>query len=203
MQELKPAPSQRIGRGCLVVFALLWTGFSIFWTLMAVQSNGGIVFLIVGSLFTLLGVGMLVGAFWRSIAGAKVAPPKLIVSQTKLRTGESFSIQYHQSFRMASEVLDNRVELVFRESATYTQGTDTHTDTHEVIVDFFEGPIKRYEAGESIQEGSSFEIPLDAMHSFAGQNNKLQWFIRAKVDVQGWPDMVQEYELQVLPERIR
>ena len=203
MQELRPASSQRYGRGCLVFFALIWTGFALFWTLMAFRSGGGFVPLLVGGLFTLLGIGMMVGAFWRTIAGAKVAPPRLTVSTTTLRPGEEFSVQYDQSFRMASEVMDNRVDLVFRESATYTQGTDTRTDTHDEIVDFFEGPIQRYEAGESMQERSKFQIPSDAMHTFVGSNNKLQWLIRVRVDVQGWPDTVQEYELSVLPERIQ
>jgi len=187
--------------GCILGFALFWLGFSVLWTVMAWRSGAGLGALF-GIPFILIGIVMIVGAFWRTIASVKVAPPAIHVSKERVRIGENFSVTYEQSFRMPSEVLDSKVELIFRESATYQQGTDTRTDTHEEVIDFFESPAKRFERGEKSHESGTFEIPKDAMHTFNQSKNKLQWFVRVDVDVQGWPDMVEEYEIQVLPERM-
>ena len=35
------------------------------------------------------------------------------------------------------------------------------------------------------------------MHTFSGTNNKLQWFLRVKVNAEGWPDVRDEFELTV------
>jgi hypothetical protein len=202
MPQLKPSGTQRLGRNCLTSFGFLWLGFALFWTFMAWRSGGGMMALF-GIPFILIGIAMIVGSFWRVIAGIKVAPPKISISKDRCHLGERIGVVYEQAFRMPSEVLDSRIELVFRESATYQQGTDTRTDTHEVVPDFFDGPIKNFEAGELVRESGTLNIPVDGMHSFVDKHNKLQWFVRVKVDVQGWPDQVEEFEVTVLPERFR
>ena len=201
MQMLRSSSSNKTGRGCILGFALFWLGFSVLWTVMAWRSGAGMGALF-GVPFILIGIVMIIGAFWRTIASVKIAPPSIHVSKERVRIGENFSVTYEQSFRMPSEVLDSKVELIFRESATYHQGTDTRTDTHEEVIDFFESPAKRFERGEKSRESGTFKIPKDAMHTFNQSKNKLQWFVRVDVDVQGWPDMVEEYEIQVLPERM-
>ena len=201
MQRLRASSSSQAGRGCILGFALFWLGFSVLWTVMAWRSGAGFGALF-GVPFILIGVAMIVGAFWRTIASVKVASPTVHVSKEMVRMGESFSVTYEQSFRMPSDVLDSKVELIFRESATYQQGTDTRTDTHDEIVDFFESPAKRFERGEKSHESGTFKIPPDAMHSFDQPKNKLLWIVRVHVDVKDWPDITEEYEIQVLPERM-
>ncbi len=201
MQRLRSSPSTHIGRGCILGFALFWLGFSVLWTVLAWKSGAGTGALF-GLPFIIIGIAMIVGAFWRTIARVKIAPPSIHVSKERVRIGENFTVTYEQSFRMPSEVLDSKVELVFRESATYQQGTDTRTDRHEEVIDFFESPVKRFEGGEKSHVSGTFKIPRDAMHTFNQPKNKLQWFVRVDVDVQGWPDMREEFEIQVLPERM-
>jgi hypothetical protein len=144
---------------------------------------------------------LIVVSLWRTVSAIKVAPPQVSVSKTQLRPGESFSVSYVQRFRLPTTLQDCRVELVFRESATYTQGTDTRTDTHDKVMSFFDGPAGSFEAGSEVRRDGNFQIPVDAMHSFESQNNKLQWLVRVHVDVQEWPDMIEAYDLTVLPER--
>ena len=201
MQRLRSSSSNKIGRGCILGFGVFWLGFSVLWTVMAWRAGAGLGALF-GIPFILIGVAMVIGAFWRTIASVKVAAPLVHVSKDRVRIGENFSVSYEQSFRMPSDVLDSKVELIFRESATYQQGTDTRTDTHEEVIDFFESPAKRFEGGEKSHESGTFKIPIDAMHTFDQRKNKLQWFVRVDVDVQDWPDMVEEYEIHVLPERM-
>lgn len=151
--------------------------------------------------FIAIGVFLLVGSLWNMFAGLKVAPPEVSVSRTELRPGESFNVTYVQRFRLATTLQDCRVELVFRESATYTQGTDTRTDTHEQVVMFFEGPAGHFDPGAEVRRDGTLQIPADAMHSFEATHNKLQWFVRVHVDVQEWPDMTELFDLTVLPEK--
>ena len=200
MRSLRASPASRAGRNCLLLFAGFWTAFSLFWTYMAWRSDSGLMWLF-GVPFIVIGIMLIVFSLWRTVSGIKVAPPQVSVSKTQLRPGEKFSVSYIQRFRLPTTLQDCRVQLVFQESATYTQGTDTRTDTHDEVVSFFEGPAGHFEAGSEARRDGTFQIPVDAMHSFESQNNKLQWLVRVHVDVQEWPDMIEVYDLTVLPER--
>lgn len=183
-----------------MLFAVFWLAFSLLWTFLAWRGNGGLMWLF-GVPFIAIGIFLIVSSLWRRFAGLKVAPPEVSVSRTELRPGESFSVTYVQRFRLPTTLQDCRVELIFRESATYTQGTDTRTDTHEQVIMFFEGAAGHFDAGSEVRRDGTLEIPADAMHSFVGRHNKLQWFVRVLVDVQEWPDMIELYDLTVLPEK--
>jgi len=200
MQSLRPSAASKTGRGCLLLFGLFWTAFSVFWTIMARKGGGGLMWLF-GLPFILIGVGLLASALWRTIAAVRVGPPKISISKAILCPGETFGVIYEQSFRTPVDLYDSKVELVFRESATYTQGTDTRTDTYEQVLESFDGPAGHFAAGQTARQDGSMTIPETGMHTFIAQNNKLQWFVRVNVDVQGWPNMIEEYELTVSPER--
>ena len=66
-----------------------------------------------------IGIALLVGAFWRTIAGVRIGRPELTVSREVLRPGETFFARYHQSFRTPIDILESKVELLFRETAIY------------------------------------------------------------------------------------
>ncbi len=199
MQRLRETGASKAGRGCLVLFALLWTAFSVFWTWAAWRGGGGLSALF-GVPFIAIGVALLVGAFWRTIAGVRIGRPELSVSKDVLRPGEIFFARYHQSFRLPVDILESKVELVFRETAVYRRGTDTYTEVHEEALDFFESPTGHFDVGQTTQSDGNLMIPANAMHTFAGTNNKLQWFLRVTVNAQGWPDIKDEFELTVLAE---
>jgi hypothetical protein len=199
MQELRESVESKQGRGCLVMFSVLWLSFSLFWTFAAWRSGAGAMALF-GLPFIAIGIFLLAGGFWRNIAGLRIGRPKLMASKTTLRPNETFAVRYEQTFRLPVEVLECRVELVFRETATYRRGTDTYTETHEVVHDFFEAPIGHFDAGQTTQSEGRMTIPADAMHSFKATNNKLQWLMRVLVNAQEWPDVKDEFELTVLSE---
>jgi hypothetical protein len=199
MQQLRESGASKTGRGCLVLFALFWTSFSVIWTWTAWRGGSG-VFALFGLPFIAIGIALLLGAFWRSIAGLRISRPELTVSREVLRPGETFFAQYHQSFRFPVDILESKVELVFRETAIYRRGTDTYTEVHEDVLDFFESPTGHFEAGATTRSDGNMTIPASAMHSFTGTNNKLQWFLRVSVNAQGWPDVKDEFELKVLAE---
>jgi hypothetical protein len=152
--------------------------------------------------FILIGLVLLVGAFWRTIAGVRVTSPKIYVSNAMPELGERIRVKCEIGFRTSVMLQDARVQLIFRESASYTQGTDRRTDTHEEIIDFFELPIGEMERGRHLVEQGDFTLPTDGMHSFNADNNKLEWLIIAKLGVREWPDLIEEYALYVEPHKV-
>ena len=199
MEQLRESFESKRGRGCLVMFSLLWLSFSIFWTYTAWKSGGGAMALF-GLPFIAIGLFLLLGSYWRRIAGVRIGKPQLMVSKTTLRPNETFVVHYEQKFRLPIAIQECRVELVFREKATYRRGTDTYTEVHEDVQDFFEAPVGHFEAGQTTQSEGHMTIPPNAMHSFRATNNQLQWLLRVLVNAQGWPDVKDEYDLMVLAE---
>jgi hypothetical protein len=200
MHTLKPSIKTKSGRGCLLIFAAFWLGFSLIWTLLAWRGGGGAMALF-GVPFILIGVLLILGALWRRIAGLKVAPPVISVSNPNPSLGETIRAKWELRFRSKVTLLDGRIELVFRESASYTQGTDRRTDTHERIEDFSEIPIGEMEAGEVVLGQGDFLIPAVGMHSFQADNNQIEWLLRVRLNAQEWPDLVEEFVLNVQPQK--
>ena len=200
MRSIRASSESRKGRGCILFFAIFWIGFSSLWTFLAWRGGGGYMWLF-GVPFIAIGLLLFAGSLWRTFSALRVAPPEVSISRTKLRPGERFNVAYVQRFRLPTTLQDCRVELVFRESATYTQGTDIRTDTHENVESSFDGPAGSFEAGAEVRRDGDFQIPTDAMHSFNARHNKLEWFVRVHVDIQEWPDMIELFDLTVLPER--
>ncbi len=196
-QPMKSA--ENAGRGCLLVFALFWTGFSVFWTAMA--SLGGGLFGLFGLPFIAIGIGLLAWAAKPWVVGMKLGPAEARCQPESLRPGEAFSFTYRQAVRKPVDVTRVTIDFLFRESATYRQGTDTYTVTHDRPIDHYQRAGRRYEVGDTLLEELSWKVPEDGMHSFSASNNKLQWLIRVKIELAGWPDVNETYEVHVRPER--
>ncbi|MBI3243993.1 MAG: hypothetical protein HYZ49_17055 [Chloroflexi bacterium] len=218
MQKLQQSPAQKYGRGCLALFALVWTGFSCFACIVplsislvsltsgSIEDVATVLLSTVGpALFTLpflvIGVGLLAYAVWPWIARARVSAPDIAISNSTPRPGEELTLVYTQTFKAATEVKRIAFQLIFRETATYQRGTDTVTVHHDNLIQEFEIPARRFEAGETFRDQRRLQIPPEAMHTFLAPRNKLQWFLKAKVEMAGWPDFNEDYPITVLAER--
>ena len=148
--------------------------------------------LLIGGIFLLLAI--------RSSLGSYKAPKAdVFVSNNPLMLGDEFTVNYQQAFRGSATLNSIRYDFIFRESATYTQGTDTYTVHHDVVMNTYELPAQRLSGGDPLQTQFTFQVPPTAMHSFHADDNKLRWIIRAKIDIEGWADYENEYEVTVLP----
>jgi hypothetical protein len=196
MKPLNKPRGSLMGQGCFLAFALLWTGFSVFMFVMAWREKEAFI-----SLFLVIGLVMIVAALWRFFSKLRLSAPMLMISHTELCVGERFNLDYQQTFKGASDVTKASISLVFQEAATYTQGTDTRTDRHDIVVETHEIPGRRFESGEVLQQSFSMMVPADAMHTFIAKNNELQWLIRVHVDIVDWPDMKEDYPIRVLPQK--
>ena len=216
MKTLKPPREKRQGRGCLTIFAVVWTvGSCLPWVAMAVPIAGVLltgepdilatVLSLAGMLvftvpFFLLGVGLLVWSLWPVIVGLKVSRPEISVSSDAVRPGDTVSFIYSQTFKSAAEVKQASFQLVMRETAIYTRGTDTYTVHHEYPLQRYDVPPRSFQAGETWHDRREWQIPAEAMHTLDYPRNRLRWLVAVRVVIGGWPDFKEEYEIRVLPE---
>jgi len=199
MSRMQSNPGSKVGSACLLMFAIFWLGFSVVWTVIAyLGSDGGWGWLF-GIPFILIGLFLLGRMIFGVLGRMRVGRPELDISNPTPRPGEQVSVSYRQPLKTTTEVTHFSMELIFQESATYSQGTDSITKTHEKVVDYFDSPGRTYQAGELLRDTYQFQIPLDGMHTFEATNNKLRWFVRVKVDIANWPNYTEDFPLRVLP----
>ncbi len=180
--------------------------FGAFWTLCSLTSfvpgllSQEPLAILFGCLFMVPGLLMLGYASSVYYSRARLGRPEVLISNTTLCVGETFSLTLMHTFKRDVQLDKIQVQLVFRETATYQQGTDTRTVTHNEVVEHYELPGGHYRAGHSLQEAYTMQIPADGMHTLNVRRNQLQWFVRVEAAVPKLPDYVDEYELTVLPE---
>ncbi|HRQ39829.1 MAG TPA: hypothetical protein PLD25_18130 [Chloroflexota bacterium] len=191
--------NSRNGVVFLGIFGIFWTCCSLTIMIPALldRQYAGVLF---SALFVLPGLIMLGYAATIYYSRARVGKPDITISNSNLRVGEQFTVNLMHTFKRNVQLESIVVQLVFKETATYQQGTDTRTVTHEDIYENFELPGGEYMAGQYIQETFTMQIPPDAMHTLKVRRNRLEWFVRVKADIAKLPDYVDEYELTVLPE---
>ncbi len=189
-------------QGCLIGFSIFWIAFSCIFVFVGLGDESW-TFVIFGSIFVAIGLGLLVYAAMGMITRYRMGKPIVTFSSPTFRVGESFKMTYEHTLRQSVEVQSFTVELLFREVATYQQGTDTRTVTHNHIIDSFEQPAGRYQSGHIWHETFEMTIPADGMHSLDVRRNKLTWIVKIQMKIPKFPDFVEEYELTVLPEMAR
>lgn len=212
---LKPG-KKRLGTFVgLAFFALFWNGIvSIFvYQLFTGFTSGDFdiclgIFLIP---FVAIGLGVIVFAL-RSLL--LIFAPHVVVEidRKALPLGGSTALRWHISGGRG-KVSSVEIRLLGEESATYSRGTDSVTETET----FYESVIvgeqvqtsdldDRYATGLSGESSSAamsgegiVSVPLDTMHSFEGGNNRVHWKLEVKAKVKRWPDPKDGYDLVVLP----
>ncbi|MCB9418260.1 MAG: hypothetical protein H6667_00530 [Ardenticatenaceae bacterium] len=184
--------------GCLVLFGLFWIAFSVVFVILGLRDEDT-PFIIFGAVFILIGVGILLFGGLSYYTRFRIGKPEITISEQMLRIGDSFTVNFFHSFKSGVQVDNIRLELVFRETATYQQGTDTRTVTHNHIIAEFEESGGHFQAGHLIQRNYELQIPPDGMHTLKVRRNKLEWFVRFSMKVPRLPDFLEEFELEVVP----
>lgn len=198
--QVEKSRSFNLRHGCVFFFGLLWVGFSSIFLIMGIVSSDWI-FIGIGSLFTLVGLAILAYGALQLFTRYLVGQPTFTLSnQHQLHVGEALTVNWHHSFPRNVIVDSLQVQLIMREIATYQQGTDTKTVTHNEVIDSYEEAGREYSAGEMIHGQYEFQIPLSGMHSFKVRRNEIKWIVQFKLAVARLPDFVDEYELTVLPQ---
>ena len=129
---------------------------------------------------------------------ARVSRPQVSLSTQAPRVGETVTLSYEQTFRARTQVKAIEFQLIRHESETHRSGKSEVTNTHDVIVQEHKLPGQSFEAGQSFQE--QYEFQPQGMHSFEANWHKVNWLIRARVELVGLPAFSEDYPLQVAAE---
>jgi len=187
--------------GASVFFALLWNGIvSVFvWQAWKAWESGSPdwflnIFLIPFVLVGLFSFGV-VGHFLLALANPR---PRLTLIPGSPRLGDALRIEWVFTGR-AGRIGHVRIFLEGREEATYQRGTDTVTDrevftTHNLIDTGNDWEIPKGTA--------EIIIPSDTMHSFAADSNKIIWEIKVEGEIVRWPDVSQNFPIEIRPTRV-
>jgi hypothetical protein len=144
--------------------------------------------------FSLIGVVLILGTLHRLIA-LRNPRPEVTLSYAALVLGETAEVKWRFSGRY-DRMTRLHVQIEGREEATYRRGTTTSTDRRIFhLVDVID-TVKPFEI--AIGSGK-FTIPDDTMHTLNARNNKIVWELKLHGEIPKWPDVREEFVVQVLP----
>jgi hypothetical protein len=199
----------RAGGCALLVFSIFWN--SITWTILVMSirdGEGGLGLYLFMIPFILIGLATAVGALaliiGRKGLGIRMIPPKVRVSRQPLRLGEEFRVEVAQMAKKPMQMTGMTVELRGQEWVTYRRGTTTYHDTHELFSSKVELlPAQSVQPGRPFGDVCSFSIRAEAMHSFLGTNNRVEWVLKVHTGVKGWVDHKTDFPLHVCPRMVQ
>jgi len=196
LESTEGGPLKRLG--IILIFALFWNGFiALFITLMINDGPSGAMgwfMLLFMTPFVLVGL-FLVGLVVHGLLALFNPRPRLVLSPGAIRLGETGELTWE--FNGATNRIRRlAIRLEAHESARYTRGTNTVTDT---------SVFERFELFDStdpneIHSGRApIAIPEFTMHSFDAPDNKFIWQVIVEGDIARWPDIDEKYTVDVRP----
>ncbi len=196
--ELKPTASP-LGKFFGITFiALFWNGIVSVFVYQAYKAwalgNPEWFLMIFLIPFVLVGALLVFFIFYQFLAvfNPQVA---LTLGASNLRLGDTLELSW-QTRGNVSRLKQLQIILSAKEEASYRRGTDTHTERHT----FYEQTLAQSQGQGNISRGSvSMLIPADSMHTFSGNSNKIIWSLKVKGEIPKWPDVDDEYVVNVEP----
>jgi|GEM_PF-746573 len=204
---LDPTASRRKSFIGMLFFALVWNGIVgtinfFFWKDAA--GDWDLMPAIFLGIFQLIGL-ILIGVAIRKLLVMFAPHVVLELSRQAIPLGGSADLRWRIP-GTPGRVTKVTIKLIGEESATYKRGTDTVTDTETFYVQVLVGSedggsVPEYRSpGRVMDSGDEIlAIPLETMHSFEAEHNKILWKLEVKADVPRWPDPKDTYPLTVLP----
>ena len=184
----------------LTIFAILWNG--IIWAIVLFAGVEWFI-LIFLSIFIFIGAAMVLGAVQ---AGMRLMSPgvRLTLTPARPRQGEPMVVAWEVT-GSTSRLRDLRVVLEGVESATYTRGTDTVTDTHVFATRELDSREKS--GTDPLDASGSVELETPGLSgegvnlppTFEASRNKILWRLSVKGDIRWWPDIEDAWDIEVLP----
>jgi hypothetical protein len=198
---LEPAMG-RVGKlGCAVGIALLWNGVVapfVWLAVKAFRSGSPDWFLtVVITPFVLIGLLLLSGIPY-SILGLLNPRPRLRISRASLRVGESAQVDWSFVGR-AGRIRRLKIWLESSKTTTKTVSSDRGTSTETRIEPLGTIDVLERGSGPGIESGSvTFTLP-DGTVPTSGGDEAIGWKLKLRGEIAFWPDVLEEYEIPVLP----
>jgi hypothetical protein len=227
MNTLNPFGSKLLKRigGLLVGF--LWALISVFIfaylltdLLKDLEHDGSTIVLALIAFLSIAGGLVMIGEIvvpW--IADMRVSKPDVAISVESIRLGEAFTFRYSQTFKQRTGMKGAKLSLILRERVIDPLGTRTTLEgrkrvwewrgeririvDREETVEEREFPAQVYDSGDPFSFLCEFTIPRTSMHTFRSPHNRIAWLLRMKADFSGWPDYMQDFDIQVQPSFVR
>jgi hypothetical protein len=193
---LTPEASPLMKLLVMLFFCLFWNGIvGLFtWFTWGPQSQGGIGVRLFLLPFQAVGLFIFWGVVYQVMALFNPRPT-LTLGRGRVRIGDSVPLQWRIRGG-ASRIGTLNIVLTGREEATYTQGTDTRTDTNE----FHRTVILEASDPGRIEGGmTTMNVPAASMHSFKADHNKIVWTLTVSGNIRWWPDVDESFDITVSP----
>lgn len=197
--SLKASTSPAMRFGCVLGIAAFWNGILSFFVVGMVQDWGkgavdgcATIFMIP---FLLVGLA-LIGFVFYCFLGLFNPRPRLRMSG-EVMLGEAFDVEWEVAGNTDRMKLFT-ITLEGREEATYRRGTNTSTDKSV----FASIELVRISRSKEMKRGRvKAALPVGSMHSFKSKNNKFVWHLKVAGEIPRWPDVDEEFEIEVKPRR--
>ncbi|MDB4766205.1 DUF3592 domain-containing protein [bacterium] len=197
-QRLKPATTKIGSLLGLVALAAFWNGI-VFVLAFAIFGDGlggvfSIFFMLFLIPFVLIGLLIILGAV-KSFLALFNPVVEIALSTGAIARGSEVDIAWEVKGN-AGRIHRLQIAAVGTETAQYSQGTNTRTETS----DFGIIPIVDSTESDGISFGSvAIKIPQSTMHTFSDTNNKVTWAIEVRGEIRRWPDVFQTHSFRVKP----
>ena len=141
--------------------------------------------------FVLVGLAVAAAVGYHFLAFFTPRPEVALSSALSL--GGSAALEWR--FRGRVEMLKRlRIALVGKEWVSHSgqkgSSIDSHVFRRVELLDLAAPPDQGF---------LSVTVPAGTMHSFAGENNKIVWSIKVEGEIPIWPDLDQDFVIEVLP----
>ncbi len=124
------------------------------------------------------------------------------ISDHPLWPGGDYEVYLVQGGHLSLKAID--ISLECEEQAAYRQGTDTRTDrrlVHRQTL-WHQENVETL-PGQPLEAKCPLHVPQTAMHSFAADNNQVQWSLTVRADAEGWPAFERQFRVVVFPPHVQ
>ncbi|NMC62119.1 MAG: DUF3592 domain-containing protein [SAR324 cluster bacterium] len=182
----------------LFFVALFWNGivsiFLVFFIKNRLSGSESLALLLFLSIFILVGF-ILIYSFVHSLLALKNPLIILTLAKYPIVLGDLMRLRV-QVQGDATKLEKLSIEIEGKEEAKYRRGTSTYTDTNI----FYRKLLKETKNQVEMRMSElTLEIPFDLMHSFSSASNKIIWTLKVRGVIPRWPDISDDYVLDVQP----
>lgn len=147
--------------------------------------------------FGLPGISLLVWGLARQRTKSLIGVPQLRIPKGTFQPNDLLTVEFVHKFPKNVTLKSIIIQLVLRETAVDTSGTNDSIKTHDKIFESVNIANGEFHAGEVITKTCHIHIPPNSTPTLIVKNNRLQWFIQAKFDIPNLPDLIEEQEVIV------
>ena len=175
------------------IFCLIWNGIVVFLiTLFFKEKSYAILFF--AGVFGIFGILILAGTI-KALLQIFNPIPYFRIKPGLPACGHEVRLQWRMKGAV-NRLAHLKVSFEGLEEAKYTVGTDTRTDTHVFHTEII---LESDDPREMSQGETVICLPASCMHTFRSSHNRIFWRLNVHGDIPNWPDIEEQFEIEVVP----